>query len=262
MEGNLLRGTKGGQRGNKGCLLLVPLCLQSPPSVTLPYLSLAGRRQELATAWNAVVLTVAWPACWGLLASIMRGQAPPEQLPTGQSSSSFLRRRPTSMSAVTLTIVSLLPSPPLWSHTAASSWSQRPSALAMVPKVPSGCWLDPGMVGLGGVGGCGCATRHYMPGTATQAAATPVTRAFCLAGHAHAETGNSETGGANRDELLKEAIFGQQHYPTLPQPTQSMYFHCFPTTQRLVRPAPPLLFQPVLWYSLTIIVWSPALGNR
>ena len=78
----------------------------------------------------------------------------------------------------------------------------------MVPKVPSGCWLDPGMVGLGGVGGCGCATRHYMPGTATQAAATPVTRAFCLAGHAHAETGNSETGGANRDELLKEAIFG------------------------------------------------------
>ena len=79
----------------------------------------------------------------------------------------------------------------------------------MVSKVPSGCWLDPGMVGLGGVGGCGCATRHYMPGTATQAAATPVTRAFCLAGHAHAETGNSETGGANRDELLKEAIFGQ-----------------------------------------------------
>ena len=110
----------------------------------------------------------------------------------------------------------------------------------MVPKVPSGCWLDPGMVGLGGVGGCGCATRHYMPWTATQADATPVTRAFCLAGHAHAETGNSETGGANRDELLKEAIFGQQHYPTLPQPTQSMYFHCFPTTQRLVRPAPPL----------------------
>ena len=96
----------------------------------------------------------------------------------------------------------------------------------MVPKVPSGCWLDPGMVGLGGVGGCGCATRHYMPGTATQAAATPVTRAFCLAGHTHAETGNSETGSANRDELLKEkaifgqslAIFGQQHYLTLPQP--------------------------------------------
>ena len=57
-----------------------------------------------------MVLTVAWPACWGLLASIMRGQAPPEQLPTGQSSSSFLRRRPTLMSAVTLTIVSLLPS--------------------------------------------------------------------------------------------------------------------------------------------------------
>ena len=107
MEGNLLRATKGGQRGNKGCLLLVLLCLQSPPSVTLPYLSLAGRRQELATAWNAVVLTVAWPACWGLLASIMRGQAPPEQLPTGQSSSSFLRRRPTSMSAVTLTIDSV-----------------------------------------------------------------------------------------------------------------------------------------------------------
>ena len=105
-----MRATKGGQRGNKGCLLVVLLCLQWPPSVTLPYLSLAGRRQELATAWNAVVLTVAWPACWGLLASIMRGQAPPEQLPTGQSSSSFLRRRPTSMSAVTLTIVSLLPS--------------------------------------------------------------------------------------------------------------------------------------------------------
>ena len=60
-----------------------------------------------------------------------------------------------------------------------------------------------------------------MPGTATQAAATPVTRAFCLAGHAHAETGNSETGGANRDELLKEAIFGQQHYPTLPRTTNS-----------------------------------------
>ena len=110
MEGNLLRATKDGQRGNKGCLLVVLLCLQWPPSVTLPYLSLAGRRQELATAWNAVVLTVAWPACWGLLASIMRGQAPPEQLPTGQSSSSFLRRRPTLMSAVTLTIVSLLPS--------------------------------------------------------------------------------------------------------------------------------------------------------
>ena len=56
MEGNLLRATKGGQRGNKkGCLLLVPLCLQSPPSVTLPYLSLAGRCQELATAWNAVL---------------------------------------------------------------------------------------------------------------------------------------------------------------------------------------------------------------
>ena len=86
----------------------------------------------------------------------------------------------------------------------------------MVPKVPSGCWLDPGMVGLGGVGGCGCATRHYMPWTATQAAATPVTRAFCLAGHTHAGTGNSETGGANRDELLKEkAIFGQAtlYYP-------------------------------------------------
>ena len=99
----------------------------------------------------------------------------------------------------------------------------------MVPKVPSGCWLDPGMVGLGGVGGCGCATRHYMPGTATQAAATPVTRAFCLAGHTHAETGNSETGGANRDELLKEkaifwqslAIFGQQHYLTLVATTNS-----------------------------------------
>ena len=53
----------------------------------------------------------------------------------------------------------------------------------------------------------------------------------------HAETGNSETGGANRDELLKEkaifgqslAIFGQQHYLTLPQPTQPMCFHCFPT---------------------------------
>ena len=92
----------------------------------------------------------------------------------------------------------------------------------MVPKVPSGCWLDPGMVGLGGVGGCGCATRHYMPWTATQAAATPVTRAFCLAGHTHAETGNSETGGANRDELLKEkAIFGQQHYLTLVATTNS-----------------------------------------
>ena len=92
----------------------------------------------------------------------------------------------------------------------------------MVPKVPSGCWLDPGMVGLGGVGGCGCATRHYMPGTATQAAATPVTRAFCRAGHTHAETGNSETGSANRDELLKEkAIFGQQHYLTLVATTNS-----------------------------------------
>ena len=29
MEGNLLRATKDGQRGNKGCLLVVLLCLQS-----------------------------------------------------------------------------------------------------------------------------------------------------------------------------------------------------------------------------------------
>ena len=38
----------------------------------------------------------------------------------------------------------------------------------------------------------------------------------------HAGTGNSETGGANRDELLKEkAIFGQQHYLTLVATTNS-----------------------------------------
>ena len=114
----------------------------------------------------------------------------------------------------------------------------------MVPKVPSGCWLDPGMVGLGGVGGCGCATRHYMPWTATQAAATPVTRAFCLAGHADAETGNSETGGANRDELLKEkaifgqslAIFGQQHYLTLVATTNTAadVFSLFSSSHGLV----------------------------
>ena len=50
-----------------------------------------------------------------------------------------------------------------------------------------------------------------------------------LVRHTHAETGNSETGGANRDELLKEkaifgqslAIFGQQHYLTLVATTNS-----------------------------------------
>ena len=53
----------------------------------------------------------------------------------------------------------------------------------------------------------------------------------------HAETGNSETGGANRDELLKEkAIFGQQHYLTLVATTNTAadVFSLFSSSHGLV----------------------------